>query len=84
MERLCGYLILGGLLFCGIGAYRWYEGEAHAGLIALGGVILVVAGFWLSGRYGEDDEAASTPEGGGQTSRAARRRAARRDKKESR
>lgn len=81
MERLCGYLILGGLLFCGIGAYRWYEGEAHAGAIALGGVILVIVGFWLSGRYGEDDEAGSASANGDQPSRAARRRAERRERK---
>ncbi|MEL6792838.1 MAG: hypothetical protein AAFP78_05245 [Pseudomonadota bacterium] len=56
MRRLLGYLIAGGFTAIAFAGYRWFSGEVGAALIAAGGVVMIALGFWLSGRYGEDDE----------------------------
>ena len=56
MERLCGYLIAAGFAAVCFAGYRWWTGQGDAAIIVGGGVVMIVAGFWLSGRVGEEDE----------------------------
>ncbi|MEL7463368.1 MAG: hypothetical protein AAFN79_04840 [Pseudomonadota bacterium] len=56
MQRLLGYLIAGGFAAIAFAGYRGVAGESGVALIAAGGVVMIVLGFWLSGRYGEDEE----------------------------
>ena len=49
-------MIAGGFAAICFGGYRWWTGQGDAAVIAGGGAVLFIAGFWLSGRYGDEEE----------------------------